>query len=79
MYMGKYTRIYASLTESLCFSLSPMEVTVTCYSATNFGIFVNGIFQTNYTDITGDFKPETYSLVVPETTDFIEFLYVDHR
>ena len=56
-----------------------MEVTVTCYSATNFGIFVNGIFQTNYTDIAADFKPETYSVVVPETTDFIEFLYVDHR
>ena len=52
---------------------------MTCYSATNFGIFVNGIFQTNYTDIIRDFKPETYSVVVPETTDHIEFLYAEYR
>ena len=56
-----------------------MELSVVCYSATNFGIFVNKVFQANYTDITGDFKPETYSVLVPETTDFIEFLYVDYR
>ena len=56
-----------------------MELSVVCYSATNFGIFVNKVFQANYTDIAADFKPETYSVLVPETTDFIEFLYVDYR
>ena len=74
-----YNAFSVVVIQAFCFSLPPMEVTVTCYSATNFGIFVNGMFQTNYTDITGDFKPETYSVVVPETTDFIEFLYVDYR
>lgn len=56
-----------------------MELTVVCNSATNFGIFVNKVFQTNYTDIAADFKPETYSVVVPETKDFIEFLNVEYR
>ena len=56
-----------------------MELSVACYSPTNFGIFVNKEFQTNYTDITGDFKPEVYSVLVPETTDLIEFLNVDYR
>ena len=45
-----------------------MKVTVTCFSPTNFGIFVNGIFYTNYTDISGGFKPETYSIVLPRDT-----------
>ena len=63
----------------LFFSLSTMELSVACFSTTNFGIFVNKVFQTNYTDIAADFKPETYSVVVPETKDFIEFLNVDFR
>ena len=76
------------------FRSSSMKVTVTCYSPTNFGIFVNDIFQTNYTDISGDFKPEAYSIVVPKTNSpamssvnaplivsqrSIEFLNIDYR
>ena len=56
-----------------------MKLTIVCHSATNFGIYVNGEWQTNFTEISQDFEPYTYSIILPESKEVVEFLNVEHR
>jgi len=56
-----------------------MQLTVVCHSPTNFGIYVNGHWQANFTEIAQDFLPYTYVIIPPESKDNFEFLNVETR
>ena len=56
-----------------------MQLSVVCHSATNFGIYVNGHWQANFTDISQDFVPYSYIIIPPESKDNFEFLNVETR
>ena len=56
-----------------------MQLAVVCHSPTNFGIYVNGHWQANFTEIGQDFLPYTYVIIPPESKDNFEFLNVETR
>ena len=56
-----------------------MQLTLFWHSHTNFGIYVNGQWQANSTEISQDFVPYTYNIILPETKDNVEFLNVEQR
>ena len=56
-----------------------MQLTVVCHSGTNFGIYVNGHHQANFTEISQDFLPYTYVIIPPEAKENFEFLNVETR
>ena len=56
-----------------------MQLSVVCHSAKNFGIYVNGQWQANYTEISEDFVPYFYNIITPESKDNVEFLNVETR
>ena len=56
-----------------------MQLSVVCHSPTNFGIYVNGHWLTNFTEISQDFLPYTYLMIFPESKENFEFLNVENR